>query len=218
MEEAIQTIKEKRAASEQAKEHETQKVKADESKVLSPRKEAPFSPTWQNPGELDLLPGSAVSVDNIILFAHHAASALLYYFICMIEILQHHGVTVKLRKTRFFPPRAEIVGVDITKDGNSPAQLKYDALKGLDRPLLYSDLSMLIGCIGFYRNWIPLYESQIGRWRDYNKKRPALGAATKEEESQLLQAQWTEEDNELLEELKQAILDNPVLKRPVANR
>jgi hypothetical protein len=41
------------------------------------------------------------------------------------------------------------------------------------------------------------------------------GAAMKEEEAQLLRAQWTDEDDELLEELKQAILDNPVLKRPV---
>ena len=155
-------------------------------------------------------------VDDIILFAQ-TATALLYYFICMIEVLQHHRVTVKLRKTRFFPPRAEFVGVDITKDGNSPAQSKYDALKGLDRPLLYTDQSMLIGFIGFYRNWIPLYESRIGRWRDYNKKRPAPGAATKEEEAQLIQAQWTEEDDELLQELKQAILDNPVLKRLVPN-
>ena len=36
--------------------------------------------------------------------------------------------------------------------------------------------------------------------------------------NQLLQAQWTKEDDELLEELKQAILDNPVLKRPVPKR
>jgi hypothetical protein len=77
---------------------------------------------------------------------------------------------------------------------------------------------MLIGFISFYRNWMPLYENRIRHWRDCNKKRPAPGAATKEEESQFLQAQWMEEDDELLEELKQAILDNPALKQPVANR
>ena len=112
MEAALRTVKEKRENAEKEKADENQKVKADEPEVLSPRKEAPFSPTWQKPGEFDPRPGSAVIVDDIILFAH-TASALLYYFICMIEILQHHRVTIKLRKTRFFPPRAEFVGVDI---------------------------------------------------------------------------------------------------------
>jgi hypothetical protein len=77
---------------------------------------------------------------------------------------------------------------------------------------------MLIGFIGFCCNWMPLYKSRIGQWREHNRKRPAPRAATKEEEAQLLQAQWTDEDDELLEELKQAMLDNPVLKRPVPNR
>jgi hypothetical protein len=110
------------------------------------------------------------------------------------------------------------VGVDITKEGNSPAESKYEALRGLEQPLLYRYLRMLIGFIGFYRNWIPLYESRIGRWREYLKTSPAPGAATKKEEAQLLKAQWGTEDDQLLEELKEAILSNPVLKRPVPNR
>ena len=58
---------------------------------------------------------------------------------------------------------------------------------------------MFIGLIGFYRNWIPLYESRIGRWRDYNKKRQTPGAATKEEESELFRGSMdAEEDDELL--------------------
>jgi hypothetical protein len=84
IEEALRTIKETRDVSDSNK-----KVKADELESLSPRKEALFSPTWQKPGEFDLLPGSAVIVDSIILFAH-AASALLCHFTCMIDILQHH--------------------------------------------------------------------------------------------------------------------------------
>jgi hypothetical protein len=97
----------------------------------------------------------------------------------MIEILQHHRVTIKLQKTRLFPPQAEFIGVDITKEGNPPAESKYEALRELERPLLYTYLRMLIGFIGFYRNWIPLYESRIGRRRDYMKKAPAPGAATR---------------------------------------
>jgi hypothetical protein len=132
----------------------------------------------------------------------------------MAEALQHHRVTIKLRKTRFFPPGAEFAGVDVMKEGNSPAESKHEALKGLEQPILYSDLSMLIGFIGFCRNWIPLCEEKIGRWRDHNKKRSAPGTATKEEEAQQLRAQWQQTDGDL----KQATLDSPVLKRPVPNR
>jgi hypothetical protein len=156
MEAAIQTIKDKRVAAEKERESNPELAQTENDTA----DEAPFDPTWQKPGEHEPAPGSAVIVDDIILFAH-TATALLYYFICMIEILQHHCVTIKLRKTRFFPARAEFVGVDMSKDGNSPAQSKYDALRGLGKPQLYSDLSMLIGFIGFYRNWIPLYESRI---------------------------------------------------------
>jgi hypothetical protein len=95
-------------------------------------------------------PGSAVIVDDIILFAKTAA-ILLTYFKCVIEILKQYRVTVKLRKTRFLPKRAEFVGVDIMKEGNAPAESKYDAIEKLTRPTLFSDLRMLTGLLGFYR-------------------------------------------------------------------
>jgi hypothetical protein len=47
---------------------------------------------------------------------------------------------------------------------------------------------------------------------------PAPGEATKEEEADLLKKEWTEADDGLLDELKEAILSNPVLKTPVPNR
>jgi hypothetical protein len=69
---------------------------------------------------------------------------------------------------------------------------------------------MLIGFIEIHRNWMPPCESGIGRWREHNKKHPAPGSATKEEEAQQLRAQWHNKEDEVLEELKQAFLDNPV--------
>ena len=65
----------------------------------------PFEPKWERPLETDPKPGSAVIVDDIILFAH-TSTILLMHFICMVEVSQHHRATVKLRKTRFFPARA----------------------------------------------------------------------------------------------------------------
>jgi hypothetical protein len=64
MEQAMQKIKEKRATEE--KTQGSAKVTFDDVEELSPRKETPFSPTWQKPGESEPLPGSAVIVDDII--------------------------------------------------------------------------------------------------------------------------------------------------------
>jgi hypothetical protein len=102
-------------------------------------------------------PGLAVIVDDIILFAKTAAIHLSY-FKCVIEVLKHYRVTLKLRKTRFFPKRAEFVGFDIMKEGNTPAESKYDAIEKLARPTLFSNLRMLTGLLGFYRAWIALFE------------------------------------------------------------
>ena len=165
-----EAMKRKQAKAEEA-DHE------NKPSLLS-SKSAPFEPAWQKPLDTDPKPGSAVIVDDIILFAH-TATILLFYFICMVEVLQHHRVTIKLRKMRFFPARAEFVGVDITKEGNSPAESKYEALRGLEQPMSCTDLRMLIGFIGFYPQWMPLYEDRIGRWREHLKKSPAPGEATK---------------------------------------
>jgi hypothetical protein len=103
-----------------------------DTKQLPRMKEADFEP-FQKPNKRDPKPGSAVIVDDIILFAH-SATAMLFYFICMIEIFQHYQATIKLRKTRLFPAPAEFVGADVTKDGNSPAKSKHEALKGIEKP------------------------------------------------------------------------------------
>jgi hypothetical protein len=162
-------------------------------------------------------PGSAVIVDDIILFAKTAA-VLLTYFKCVIEILQHYRVTVKLRKTRFFPKRAEFVGVDIMTEGNTPAESKYEAIEKLTKPNLFSDLRMLTGLLGFYRAWIALFEVRVKPWREHSKKAPTPGTADKTEEAKILKELWNKSDDELLTKLKKDILDGPVMKRPDPNR
>jgi hypothetical protein len=177
-----------------------------EARELLYKKEAPAS-----------TPGSAVIVDDVILFASSPLQ-LLFYFTCVLEVLQHHRVTVKLKKTRFLPTRAEFVGVDILRDGNTPAQAKNDAIRSLTTPQLFGDLSMLIGFIGFYRKWIPNYEDRIGPWRQIMKHRPTPGELDREAQATLLRLHWRSTDEELLNELKDEILAGPVLKRPDSNR
>jgi hypothetical protein len=177
-----------------------------EARDLRHRKAAPASK-----------PGSAVIVDDVILFAMTILQ-LLFYFTCVLEVLQHHRVTVKLNKTRFLPKRAEFVGVDILRDGNTPAQSKNEAIRSLSTLKLFGDLSMLIGFIGFYRKWIPNYEDRIGPWRKIMKHRPTPGELDKEAQAPLLRIHWKASNEALLQELKEEILKGPVLKRPDSNR
>ena len=100
-----------------------------------------------------------------------------FYFFCVLTVLQHHRVTVNLRKSRFFPKRAEFVRVDVLPTGNAPAQAKNKAIQNLTRPVTFTDLRLLIGLLGFYRNWIPLYKTRIAPWRKILKKQPVTGTA-----------------------------------------
>jgi hypothetical protein len=79
--------------------------------------------TQTNTEDITSKPGSAVIVDDIILFAK-SALLLFVYFICILDVLEHHRVTLKLKKARFLPTRAEFVGIDVLKEGNSPASSK----------------------------------------------------------------------------------------------
>ena len=162
-------------------------------------------------------PGSAVIVDDIILYAY-ADKQMLNYLECVLEILQFYRVTVKLRKTRFFPSRAEFVGVDVCAHGNEPAESKYEALTKLAPPQTFSVIRILIGFFGFYRLWLALFKTRVKPGQEQLKSQPKPGKCNPIEEMNKLKELWTNEDTKLLDQLKQEILDKPVLKRPNSNR
>ena len=72
---------------------------------------------------------------------------------------------------------------------------------------------MLIGCFGFYQEHLPLFEVRISRWRVHQKLRPPAGTP-KDVECQILAKAWTSEDDNLLRDLKDAVLSQPILRRP----
>jgi hypothetical protein len=155
--------------------------------------------------------GSSVVVDDLIVYAMNV-KGLLAYWECILQTLLHYRVTIRLRKTRFLPTRAEFVGVDVLASGNSPAQSKYESISKLPPPALFSDLRMFIGLLGFYAAWIPLYETRITRWRDYIKKKPPVNTPKETEQAKLKQL-WNEKDDVLFDSLKKDIINGPILKR-----
>ena len=173
---------------------------------------AKFKEEWDKKAQQKKLDGykSQVIVDDIMLSARDP-DTLLTYFLCVLEVLQHYRCTAKLRKCRFFPSVAEFVGLDIHAEGNAPAKSKFEAFTKLEPPKSFTDLNMLIGCFGFYQEHIPLYETKIKRWRDTQKLRPQPGTP-KEQEEVLIKQAWGPEDDRLLQQLKDHILSEPILK------
>ena len=153
-----------------------------------------------------------VIVDDIMLHSENT-DQLIKYFEVVLQVLEKHQVTVKLKKCRFFPQSAEFVGMDIEKDGNRPARSKMQALQDLksNPPKTLTDLRQIIGLIGFYQDWIANYELRIGRWRQHIKQLKG----TKPTESEIaMDTTWTEQDTKLLNELLDELTTRPTLARP----
>ena len=110
------------------------------------------------------------------------------------------------------------MGVDVRGEGNCPAQSKHQAFTELTRPRRWSDLRMLIGCFGFYSRWLLLFEVKIAPWRAIISKQPKPGTCTIKEEEAMMTALWGPQEEALLEELKQAIVEGPMLARPDPSR
>ena len=155
---------------------------------------------------------SEIIVDDLFLHSDNE-ECLLALFIELLKVFQHYCVTINLKKCRFFPLKAKFVGVDVTADGNQPASSKYKAVRDLKHkhPTDPAQLRKIIGFFGFYQEWIPFYEVKISRWRDYLKKVDSIGP---DGEPLTVFKMWHQDDTNLLEELTEAILDGPTLKRP----
>ena len=153
-----------------------------------------------------------VIVDDIMLHSENP-EPLIRYFEIVLQVLQKHQVTVKLKKCRFFPQSAKFVGMDVEVDGNRPARSKMQALEDLKTqpPNTVTDLRQLIGLIGFYQDWIANYELRIGRWRQHIK---TLSATKPMESEANLTEVWDREDDELMKELIDELIARPTLARP----
>ena len=136
------------------------------------------------------------------------------YFRCFLTVLLKHRTTINLKKCKWFCRRCEFVGVDITPEGNRPAESKYRAFEALQRPQTWHDLRMIVGFFGFYAKYLPLYETRIKPWRLILAKQPKHSDLSPPAEHQLMTELWTTQHNEILEQLKKDVIAGPVLARP----
>jgi hypothetical protein len=158
-------------------------------------------------------PDAKTIVDEVLLYAY-SVNDLLEYFEMVLVVLQHSRVTVKLRKCRFIQTIAKFVGMDILSQGNTPAKSKDEAFQKMTYPISFTDLQGFIGFLGFYQEFIPLYEVRIDPFRKLLKEAPPPGSISNEEEASLLEQEWIDEHKKLFNALRLEASSSPMLARP----
>lgn len=78
-----------------------------------------------------------IIVDDILSFAETFDIAMKYLR-CQLEVCRAQNLSLKLKKCHWFPMRAEFVGIDVTPEGNRPAQSKHQLLESWPTPTITS--------------------------------------------------------------------------------
>lgn len=143
-----------------------------------------------------------IIVDDI--FAHTIRWAIAKILLeSQLRVSRSQNFSLNLRKCHFFPERLEFVGIDVTPDGNRPAQSKHELLKTWPTPMIVKDVASFIGFAIFYSKFIPMFEVRISRLREL----------TKQEYTTTLGDQWDTSAQSAFEDIRNALLQDPVLKR-----
>ncbi len=160
--------------------------------------------------------GSQNIVDGVILYSMILQILLLYFRIMLTKLIKYR-FTISLKKCRFLPSEAEFVGYDVCKEGNRPAASKIKTMDNLrlKKPEDVGSLRLLIGFLGFYQHYLPLYEIRISGWREYQKKCPS---GSLQEERKYFATVWTDADETLRLALLDELKSRPPLARPDFNR
>lgn len=143
-----------------------------------------------------------IIVDDILSFAETFEIAMKYLR-CQLEVCRAQNLSLKLKKCHWFPKRAEFVGIDVTPEGNRPAQSKHQLLESWPTPTIVRDIASFVGFAVFYSAFMPMFELRVRRLREIMKLE--YTAKLGEHWDLAAQREW--------DDLRHALLADPVLKR-----
>ena len=148
--------------------------------------------------------GTRIIIDDLIIFAESMENALIILE-TILTVVKHYNLTWKLKKCHFFNKKVEIVGIDVSNNGNQPASSKTPTLASWKKPQTIRDVAGFLGFVGFYSKWIPNFElkalSLRRLVREYNYP------------DKLQQNMWTKTEEDTFQFLKEAVLRKPILQR-----
>ena len=154
--------------------------------------------------EVDSDNGSNIIMDDVIQFAvGDFTIKIIARCVCMIA--RKYNLTWKLKKCRQFPDKVEFVGVDIAKNGNTPAESKKARLSAWALPKIPRDIMAFISYAAFYRRWIPYFERKIYPLREIIKEFPI--------DKVLTPTEFLLKHINVYKLLKNMLLSSPILQR-----
>ena len=133
----------------------------------------------------------------------------LLYMECQLRVCRANRLSLSLHKSHIFPRRFELVGNDLSPDGNRPAQTKHQLLQSWPHPEIVRDIAKFIGFAQFYSAYIHHFELRIAPLREITIKL---------EYTDPLGPLWSDAAQRSMDNVKDAILSDPCLMRFNHNR
>ena len=147
-------------------------------------------------------------IDDILLVTNCPEYAL-QLLECLCEAAVHFRLTIKLKKCVFFKDRLEWMGYDWTPRGNVPAESKFDLIRQWAPPKTSQALNSFVSFCGFYRNFLPWYEVEVG---------PLRKLARQFKHAPIPAEAWTPALIALFDKFKAAVTASPCLARADASK
>ena len=145
---------------------------------------------------------TTIIADDIVSWADQATAALLYME-CQLHVCLSQNFLLSLKKSHIFPKQFELVGVDVSPDGNRPAMSKHSLLHHWPAPKLVRDIAKFVGFTQFYSCFIPHFKQCIG----------ALCAVMMNKYTDPVGPYWSPDAKTAFLDIRSALLSDPCLKQ-----
>ena len=112
----------------------------------------PPHPSSNNSSTADVkvVHGSKIVINDILLYSTNIFT-LIRYFSCVARFFVRHRLSFKLSKCKFFEPRVDCLGYDLTSSGNCPAKSKFNMITDWTLPVNGTPPLLFIGMCFFMR-------------------------------------------------------------------
>ena len=95
-----------------------------------------------------------VRIDDILLTGHVDWDHFIV-LACVLNALQEAGLTVNLKKCKFFQDEITFCGYTITRMGIKPMQSNVNAILDAPEPRNVSEVKSFLGMVNYYQNYVP---------------------------------------------------------------
>ena len=140
-------------------------------------------------------------IDDVVVF-NRTWNSHLQHLRRTILTLREKGFTIKLSKCHFAQDSVEFLGHRVGSGKIGPQETKVAAIRDFQQPKTKKNLRAFLGLIGYYRRFIPNFAGRSATLTDLTKK------------NQPDRLNWTTDHQRTFQELKQAMVDAPVLLPP----